>query len=191
MIWRATAKSSTLAPRPITIHALRSAGMRAGLRGAGGRMRQGNLCARHRPRSRPRAGLLRPCHGAAPHPRRAVFRGRFHAPLAELLDAPDEAPDDMLGVEAGLTELPCIVLDRDGAARLRRGQSVILRGRDAPAEGCGLCRVLGGGDRRRRGRTRRVRAQPRVQPAVLTAYIFLIFIRANNSGFATKATMIG
>ena len=38
-------------------------------------------------------------------------------------------------VEAGLTELPCIVVDRDGAARLRRGQSVILRGRDAPAEG--------------------------------------------------------
>ena len=35
----------------------------------------------------------------------------------------------------GLSELPCIVLDRNGAARLRRGQSVILRGREAPAEG--------------------------------------------------------
>lgn len=43
--------------------------------------------------------------------------------------------DELLSVEAGLTELPCIVVDRDGAARLRRGQSLILRGRDAPAEG--------------------------------------------------------
>jgi tRNA pseudouridine55 synthase len=55
--------------------------------------------------------------------------------LAELLDAPDEAPDALLSVEAGLSELPCILLDSNGAARLRRGQSVILRGRDAPAEG--------------------------------------------------------
>ncbi len=52
-----------------------------------------------------------------------------------MLDAPDAAHEDLLGVEAGLSELPCIVLDRNGAARLRRGQSVILRGRDAPAEG--------------------------------------------------------
>jgi tRNA pseudouridine55 synthase len=56
-------------------------------------------------------------------------------PLAELLDAPDQAPEAMLSVEAGLSELPCVVLDRTGAARLRRGQSVILRGRDAPSEG--------------------------------------------------------
>ena len=55
--------------------------------------------------------------------------------LAELLDAPEKAPEAMLGVEAGLSELPCVVLDRTGAARLRRGQSVILRGRDAPSEG--------------------------------------------------------
>lgn len=42
---------------------------------------------------------------------------------------------EMLSVEAGLSELTCVVVDRDGAARLRRGQSLILRGRDAPAEG--------------------------------------------------------
>jgi tRNA pseudouridine55 synthase len=41
----------------------------------------------------------------------------------------------MLSVEAGLSELPCVVVDRDTAARLRRGGSVILRGRDAPAGG--------------------------------------------------------
>ncbi|WP_442754969.1 tRNA pseudouridine(55) synthase TruB [Methylocystis sp. JAN1] len=45
------------------------------------------------------------------------------------------AGDALLSVEAGLSELPCVVVDRDTAARLRRGGSVILRGRDAPAEG--------------------------------------------------------
>ncbi len=41
----------------------------------------------------------------------------------------------LLSVEAGLADLPCVVVDRDTAARLRRGGSVILRGRDAPHEG--------------------------------------------------------
>jgi tRNA pseudouridine55 synthase len=45
------------------------------------------------------------------------------------------AGDALLSVEAGLSELPCVVVDRDAAARLRRGGSVILRGRDAPAGG--------------------------------------------------------
>jgi tRNA pseudouridine55 synthase len=45
------------------------------------------------------------------------------------------AGEALLPVEAGLAELPCVVVDRDTAARLRRGGSVILRGRDAPHEG--------------------------------------------------------
>ncbi len=45
------------------------------------------------------------------------------------------AAEALLSVEAGLTELPCVVVDRDTAAKLRRGGSVILRGRDAPAGG--------------------------------------------------------
>jgi tRNA pseudouridine55 synthase len=45
------------------------------------------------------------------------------------------ATDALLSVEAGLTELPCVVVDRDTAARLRRGGAVILRGRDAPLGG--------------------------------------------------------
>lgn len=45
------------------------------------------------------------------------------------------AGDALLSVEAGLTELPCVIVDRDAAARLRRGGSVILRGRDAPHGG--------------------------------------------------------
>ncbi len=55
--------------------------------------------------------------------------------LAALEESPEAAAAHLLSVEAGLTELPCVVVDRDAAARLRRGQSVLLRGRDAPAEG--------------------------------------------------------
>lgn len=54
----------------------------------------------------------------------------------EALEAEGANPADfLLAVEAGLTELPCVVVDRNGAARLRRGQSLILRGRDAPFDG--------------------------------------------------------
>jgi tRNA pseudouridine55 synthase len=41
----------------------------------------------------------------------------------------------MQSVETGLAEVPCVIVDRDAAARLRRGQPLILRGRDAPAGG--------------------------------------------------------
>jgi len=55
-------------------------------------------------------------------------------PLSEL-EAAEDVMDYLLSVEAGLSDLPCVVVDRNGAARLRRGQSLILRGRDAPAGG--------------------------------------------------------
>jgi len=55
--------------------------------------------------------------------------------LAELEEAAAEAERFLLSVEAGLSQLPCVVVDRDSAARLRRGQSLILRGRDAPVGG--------------------------------------------------------
>ncbi|PPD43456.1 MAG: tRNA pseudouridine(55) synthase TruB [Methylocystis sp.] len=51
------------------------------------------------------------------------------------IETQNMAAEALLSVEAGLTELPCVVVDRDTAARLRRGGSVILRGRDAPAGG--------------------------------------------------------
>ena len=60
------------------------------------------------------------------------------ADLVQLGEMEEEGLDPftlMLPVEAGLTEVACVVVDRDGAARLRRGQSIILRGRDAPAGG--------------------------------------------------------
>jgi tRNA pseudouridine55 synthase len=56
-------------------------------------------------------------------------------PWKDLDGAPEAAAEALLSVEGGLSELPCVVISRDQASRLRRGQSVILRGRDAPAEG--------------------------------------------------------
>ena len=43
--------------------------------------------------------------------------------------------DVFQGVEAGLSELQRVVVDRGGAARLRRGQPVLLRGEGMPLEG--------------------------------------------------------
>jgi tRNA pseudouridine55 synthase len=64
--------------------------------------------------------------------------------LAETEDL--TAPRSMLlGVDTALADLPQIDVHRDAAARLRRGQSVILRGRDAPASSSELA-VFAGGD---------------------------------------------
>ncbi len=38
-------------------------------------------------------------------------------------------------MEAGLAEVASVPISRHDATRLRRGQPLILRGRDAPAEG--------------------------------------------------------
>ena len=53
----------------------------------------------------------------------------------EELEAAGGAAQALLSVEAGLLSLPCVIVDRNAAARLRRGGSLILRGRDAPVEG--------------------------------------------------------
>jgi tRNA pseudouridine55 synthase len=51
-------------------------------------------------------------------------------------DASPEASASLLRpVESALTEIPSVAISRDAAARLMRGQSVILRGRDAPLQG--------------------------------------------------------
>ena len=55
-------------------------------------------------------------------------------PLDRLLAAED-VPGAMRPIEAGLSEIARLQVDRDGAARLRRGQPVLLRGRDAPLDG--------------------------------------------------------
>ena len=80
------------------------------------------------------ARLPRPCRLAAPHPRRAV-PGRGRGGLDALRESPEARAAALLPVEAGLAELPRLAIDRHGAAILRRGQKLLLRGADAPVEG--------------------------------------------------------
>ena len=54
--------------------------------------------------------------------------------LAALEEA-DTAKAALLRVEAGLGDLTRILVDRSDAARLRRGQAMLLRGAEAPADG--------------------------------------------------------
>lgn len=84
---------------------------------------------------------------------RRVLVGPFEEeqmiPLAEIEAAaeaggPDAARDLMQPIEAGLSEVTEIPVNRDAAARLRRGQSVILRGRDAPADEDAVFATCGG-----------------------------------------------
>ena len=61
-------------------------------------------------------------------------------PMEELEDLAEQedlnAPrTTLLHVDTALADLPAVEVHRDAAARLRRGQSVILRGRDAPVGG--------------------------------------------------------
>ena len=82
-------------------------------------------------------GRLLSCYGHVTALRRTRV-GPFTEDDAYTLDEIENrnmAGEALLSVEAGLTELPCVIVDRDTAARLRRGGSVILRGRDAPSAG--------------------------------------------------------
>ncbi len=65
--------------------------------------------------------------------------GPFLEADSATLPGEDEDPAGFLGalrrVEAGLGEVPGVDVVRQDAARLRRGQPLMLRGRDAPSEG--------------------------------------------------------
>jgi tRNA pseudouridine55 synthase len=67
--------------------------------------------------------------------------------IEELAESDDlNAPrSTLLPVDTALADLPQVDVHRDGAARLRRGQSVILRGRDAPTSAAEIA-VFSGGD---------------------------------------------
>jgi len=67
-----------------------------------------------------------------------------HGVTLEVLRASVEArPAALLSVEAGLSELVRIAIDRNGAAILRRGQKLLLRGSAAPSEGPAYTVCLG------------------------------------------------
>lgn len=59
------------------------------------------------------------------------------------LEEPETAAQSLGPVEAGLGELTRILVDRSDAARLRRGQSMLLRGPDAPPSGAAYAACSG------------------------------------------------
>lgn len=83
-------------------------------------------------------GRLLGCYGHVVALRRTRVGPFTEADLVtfpDLEESAEAAGAHLRSVEAGMAELPCVVVDRNLAARLRRGQSILLRGRDAPAEG--------------------------------------------------------
>jgi tRNA pseudouridine55 synthase len=123
-----------IAPRPVTIHALELISSDETCSVIEARCGKGTYV---RAIARD-LGRLLGCYGHVTALRRTrvgPFNEEDAVPLQELMDAPESAAEELLSVEAGLTELPCVVVDRNAAARLRRGQSLLLRGRDAPMGG--------------------------------------------------------
>jgi tRNA pseudouridine55 synthase len=91
-------------------------------------------------------GRLLGCYGHVVLLRRTRV-GPFSSDRSFTLDALREGPGAaslaMQSVEAGLAELTCIPVDRDGAALLRRGQRLLLRGAHAPSEGAAYASCFG------------------------------------------------
>lgn len=123
-----------LAPRPVTIETLElveTTGDSATLEAECGKGTYVRAIARD-------LGRMLGCYGHVTALRRTrvgPFSEQDAVQLADLGETVDGARPALLPVEAGLSELPCVVIDRNAAARLRRGQSILLRGKDAPAEG--------------------------------------------------------
>lgn len=83
-------------------------------------------------------GRLLGCYGHVSALRRTRVGPFFESAscsAAALEGAPEANTVHLRPVETALDELPSVTISRDMAMRLMRGQPVILRGRDAPAEG--------------------------------------------------------
>ncbi len=61
--------------------------------------------------------------------------GPFSEADAVVVDEVGATPEALRPVETALNEIPSIAVSRDMATRLMRGQSIILRGREAPLSG--------------------------------------------------------
>jgi tRNA pseudouridine55 synthase len=126
-------ETPALVERPVTIHALELAGVRpdgAVFEARCGKGTYVRALARD-------LGRLLGCLGHVSALRRTrvgPFREEHAVSLADL-DGGEAAGQALRCVESGLLEMPRILVDRTAAARLRRGQPVLLRGQDAPAEG--------------------------------------------------------
>lgn len=82
-------------------------------------------------------GLALGCLGHVAHLRRTrvgPFTVAEAASVETLRESPESALSALHPVKAALTLIPEIVLHRDAAARLKRGQSALLRGAGAPIE---------------------------------------------------------
>jgi tRNA pseudouridine55 synthase len=124
----------TIEPRQVTIHALdlvEANGDKAIFSAQCGKGTYVRAIARD-------LGRLLGCYGHVTALRRTrvgPFTELDAVPLADLEGESADPASALLSVEAGLNELPCVVVDRSSAARLRRGQPLLLRGRDVPADG--------------------------------------------------------
>lgn len=123
-----------LTPREVTIHALTLVSVtpeEAVLEAECGKGTYVRAIARD-------LGRLLQCYGHVTALRRTRVGPFYEEDAVALSELEAEGADpfaEMLSVETGLSELPCVVVDKNGAARLRRGQSLILRGKEAPVEG--------------------------------------------------------
>ena len=92
-------------------------------------------------------GLALGCLGHVAHLRRTrvgPFDVSDAASVDQLRDSPERAAAALLPVKTALSLIPEIVIHRDAALRLKRGQSVLLRGRDAPIETGAVYATAGG-----------------------------------------------
>lgn len=122
-----------LTPRPVTIHALELISSETGETVFEARCGKGTYV---RAIARD-LGRLLGCYGHVSSLRRTrvgPFYEKDAVTLAQLED-PASRPLALRRVESGLMEVPRIAVDSSAAARLRRGQPLLLRGPDAPLEG--------------------------------------------------------
>ncbi len=83
-------------------------------------------------------GRLLGCHGHVvllERTRVGPFSIANSVSIDDLGEGPELNTKAMQPLEAGLAELPCIPVDRDGATQLRRGQKLLIRGAHMPPEG--------------------------------------------------------
>ncbi len=92
-------------------------------------------------------GLALGCLGHVAHLRRTrvgPFSVADAASVESLRESLEAATAALLPVKTALSLIPEIVVHRDAALRLKRGQSVLLRGRDAPVEAQAVYATSGG-----------------------------------------------
>lgn len=92
-------------------------------------------------------GIALGCLGHVAHLRRTrvgPFTVADATPVETLRNSPEEAMAALKPVASALGLIPEIVVHRDAALRLKRGQSTLLRGRDAPLEADAVYATSGG-----------------------------------------------